>query len=325
MRGLSSVRSSASGAANRPVRGRPPADRNRPASAGEVARYALPRLLGGGVAVYAFLAICGLLLTRVLDHSELARSDQSVSRWFFKHRTEELNSWTHIGSSMSDTPYAILLTVVLVAGLRLWLHRWRESIAIFLSIQGELFIFLLVTSTINRQRPSVPHLDPAPPTSSFPSGHVGAAVALYVGFAVLLLGLSRTWSSPIPARVVAAVVCLIPVAVALSRLYRGMHFLTDVLAGAIAGGLWMAIVMVTVLRAPSLHWKHTAPPRRSGRGRVAASRPPAPEAAPASTRRTRRPTPPATPRPATIRRERRSGSERRAPPGKIRQVPPKAR
>ena len=212
----------------------------------------LPRLLGGGAVTYAFLVGCGLLLTRVFDHGWLARGDRSVSQWFFTHRTPALNSWTHLGSTLSDTLTAIILTVLLVVGLRLWLRRWRESIAIFLAIQGELFIFLLVTSTVHRQRPTVAHLDPAPPTSSFPSGHVGAAVALYVGFAVILVGLSRNWSSRVGAFIVAGTVCLAPVAVALSRLYRGMHFLTDVLAGALAGGLWMAIVMATVLTAPSI-------------------------------------------------------------------------
>jgi membrane-associated phospholipid phosphatase len=217
--------------------------------------HVLPRLLAGGVAVYTFLAVCGLLLTHVFDHGWLVRGDESVSRWFLAHRTPTLNSWTHVGSSLSDTPMAIAVTAALVVGLRLFLHRWRESIAIFLSIQGELFIFVLVTATVHRQRPAVQHLDPAPPTSSFPSGHTGAAVALYAGLAVILLMLSRTWSSRIPPIVAAGALCLVPLAVAFSRLYRGMHFLTDVLAGAVAGGLWMAIVMVTVLSAPSVRWK----------------------------------------------------------------------
>jgi membrane-associated phospholipid phosphatase len=225
------------------------------ASPGAVARYVLPRLIGGGVAIYAFLVGCGLLLTRVFDHSWLMSDDRSVSRWFVSERTPTLNSWTHFGSSMSDTPVAIALTVLLVAGLRLWLKRWRESIAIFLAIQGELFIFLLVTATVDRDRPSVKHLDSAPPTSSFPSGHTGAAVALYVGFAIILIVLSRNWSSRVAAIAIAGVVCLVPIVVGISRLYRGMHYLTDVLAGAVAGGAWMLIVMATVLAAPAVRWQ----------------------------------------------------------------------
>jgi undecaprenyl-diphosphatase len=39
----------------------------------------------------------------------------------------------------------------------------------------------------------------------------------------------------------------IPVFVGLSRVYRGMHFVSDVIAGAIAGGLWLAVVLVVLL------------------------------------------------------------------------------
>jgi membrane-associated phospholipid phosphatase len=47
---------------------------------------------------------------------------------------------------------------------------------------------------------------------------------------------------------VALLLCLVPVIVGLSRIYRGMHFPNDVIAGALAGGLWMAVVMSTLLR-----------------------------------------------------------------------------
>ena len=40
--------------------------------------------------------------------------------------------------------------------------------------------------------------------------------------------------------------CL-PVVVGLSRLYRGMHYPTDVLAGALVGGLWLLLVITTLL------------------------------------------------------------------------------
>ena len=148
---------------------------------------------------------------------------------------------------LSDTTTAVAVTAVLVVVLRLWRGRWRESVVILVSIVGELTIFLLVTSTVHRQRPTVPHLDPAPPTSSFPSGHTGAAVALYVGLAVTLLIASRNHAARPAFVLVACVLCAVPVVVALSRVYRGMHFATDVLAGAMAGGLWMALVVGTLM------------------------------------------------------------------------------
>jgi membrane-associated phospholipid phosphatase len=211
-------------------------------------RRDVPRLLVGAVLVYLFLAGTGLLVNRVLSHGGFGRWDRGVSHWFFDHRTGTLNTLTHYGSMLSDTKTVIIVTAVLVVGLRIWRGRWRESAVILLCIVGELIIFLGVTSTVHRKRPTVPHLDPAPPTSSFPSGHTGAAVALYVGLAVTLLIVTRDSSHRGGFVLAAGLLCVVPFIVATSRVYRGMHFATDVLAGALAGGLWMVIVVRTLLR-----------------------------------------------------------------------------
>jgi undecaprenyl-diphosphatase len=89
----------------------------------------------------------------------------------------------------------------------------------------------------------VSHLDPAPPTSSYPSGHVGAATALYVSFALLAQSIER----PVLRRLVTAVFLLIPVLVAYARLYRGMHHLSDILIGAL-NGLACALLAWAYLR-----------------------------------------------------------------------------
>ena len=214
-------------------------------------RRDVPRLLGGAVLVYVFLAATGLLVNRVLSHGAFGRWDRGVSRWFYEHRTGTLNTLTHIGSTLSDTKTAIALTVVLFIGLRIWRRRWRESVVILLCIVGELTIFLAVTSTVHRKRPTVPHLDPAPPTSSFPSGHTGAAVALYVGLAIILLIVTRNSPHRGAFALAACLLCVVPLIVATSRVYRGMHFATDVIAGALAGGLWMGIVVRTLLSHPA--------------------------------------------------------------------------
>lgn len=86
---------------------------------------------------------------------------------------------------MSKTSPAIVVDVLLVAVLALLLRRWQEPVAPATARLGELFLFLLVTATVHPPRPPVDRMDPAPPTSILPSGHTGAAVALYVTMAVL--------------------------------------------------------------------------------------------------------------------------------------------
>lgn len=220
-----------------------------PAGLGEQVRYAAVRLVAGGATLYLALAVIGVTYTRLFTDSAVERWDVSVARDVAARRTPAWDARTHLGSSLSDTSTAIGLTVVLVVLLRWGFGRWRESVTLLLSILGELFVFLLVTNTVRRDRPPVPRLDPAPPTSSFPSGHVGAAVALYAGLAVILLLSTRGGPRHRLAVLVAPLLFAVPVVVALSRVYRGMHYVTDVVFGAVAGGLWMLLVVRTVLLA----------------------------------------------------------------------------
>jgi undecaprenyl-diphosphatase len=193
------------------------------------------------------LLLVGWAIVTLATPSALTRWEDSVNKWFYASRTGALDTVTHIGSYLAETITCSVLLVVLVVVLRLWLGRWRESWALFAALAGQLLFFLLVAAVVNRPRPSVPQLDVAPPTSSFPSGHTAAAVAFYGCLAIIVLRQFRPrWF----AIAVAALLCLIPVVVGVSRLYRGMHHPTDVIFGALAGGLWLALVVSTLLPRP---------------------------------------------------------------------------
>jgi undecaprenyl-diphosphatase len=134
------------------------------------------------------------------------------------------------------------------------------------SIVGELVIFLATTTVVPQRRPTVPKLDPAPPTSSYPSGHTAAAVCLYGCLAILLLWL---YAGRPGARIVACLLFCVPVFVAVSRVYRGMHYPSDVLAGALLGAMWLSLVTRTFL--PHRPWGRGAGrklPARAARGRI---------------------------------------------------------
>ncbi len=193
------------------------------------------------------LSLVGWAIVTFATPSALTRWEDSVNKWFYAARTGTLDTVSHIGSYLAETVTCIVLFVVLAVVLRLWLGRWRESWTLFAALAGQLLIFLAVAAVVNRPRPNVPQLDVAPPTSSFPSGHTAAAVAFYGCLAVIVLRQLRPrWF----AIVVAALLWLIPVVVGISRLYRGMHHPTDVIFGALGGGLWLAVVISTLLPRP---------------------------------------------------------------------------
>jgi undecaprenyl-diphosphatase len=103
-------------------------------------------------------------------------------------------------------------------------------LAVSICLEG--LVYATTTYFVERQRPPVHRLENLITSDSFPSGHVAASVVMWVGFAVLVW----TATSNRAARAAAATFAAIaPVLVALSRMYRGMHYPTDATAGYLMG------------------------------------------------------------------------------------------
>lgn len=197
------------------------------------------------VALTAVWFVVGWVLTRVLENSSVVRADQSVSEWFVRQRTPRRDSLSFVGSMLSETVVKVVVTaVVAIAMLKVW-KRWLEPLMVVLALIVEALSFITVTALVGRPRPDVPRLDSSPVDSSFPSGHVAAAVAYAAIVVVVFWHTRRRW---IRALAVAFAV-VIPVCVAVARVYRGMHYLTDVVFGALLGGASVIATAVVLARA----------------------------------------------------------------------------
>lgn len=184
----------------------------------------------------------GLLLTRVLLGAGLDGVDAEAIRWFVAERTPAGDTISRLASDIGST--AVILTVSVVAGIALILRRhWRQFGFLLFALTLEFSLFLLTVTIVNRNRPDVVQLDAAPPTSSFPSGHTAASWTLYLGLAIVVTSLVR---SALVRTLVWVSAIALPLLVTGSRMYRGMHFPTDVIAGTLLACAALLIALFAV-------------------------------------------------------------------------------
>lgn len=189
------------------------------------------------VAVVVAFAVGGLLLTRTFAPNTVTDLDVDVAERLAGARSEGRNDVAHWAAFMSGTSTKVVVSVVLVVAVVVRWRRWTEALLITISLVFEASAFIVVTQLVGRSRPDVPRLLDSPVDSSFPSGHVAAAT-VYLAVVVIVFRHTRAvW-----ARVAAVVVVgTVPVAVGIARMYQGMHFLSDVVAGVVLGLVTLAV------------------------------------------------------------------------------------
>ncbi|MFJ3965688.1 diacylglycerol kinase family protein [Streptomyces sp. NPDC090036] len=193
------------------------------------------------------LAGLGLLVTGPLAGRWPLSAEDGVNRALADRREAVATALSDGMSLLAGTESIVALTLVAVLALLLvpGIAQWREAAFLAGAVAAQSAVFLLVTLLVGRARPDVPHLDAAPPTSSFPSGHVGASTALFGGLAVLAAGRLRGGRRGL----VVGMLLLVPLAVAASRVYRGMHHPSDVVAGLLNGVCTLLVMTYALLRS----------------------------------------------------------------------------
>jgi undecaprenyl-diphosphatase len=189
----------------------------------------------------------GQVADMVTARTGLYRLDASAASWGAAHATrtstDVLLGLTWLGSTV------VVIAFTAAIGLLDWYRRKRWTVLAFMVmvIWGQSLIVNGIKVFVHRDRPPVPHLT-ASSGWSFPSGHTAAAAATYAALA-LLLGRGRRWPVKAWLGTAAAAVLL---AVASSRVLLGVHWLTDVIAGAALGFAWFAVCSIafggTILR-----------------------------------------------------------------------------
>ena len=181
-----------------------------------------------------------IMITRNANGNLLG--DHTIPHWFAAHRTARLTHWSAIFSTLGATQAILIAALATCVVFLAVTRRWRPVVFVAAVMLGELGMFLAAAAVVKRSRPDVTQLDQHLPTSAYPSGHEAATCCLYIAIAILVIGHARgwwRWLFGVPA-------IAMPVLVALSRLYRGEHHPTDLLASLLFSALWLTAATVLI-------------------------------------------------------------------------------
>jgi undecaprenyl-diphosphatase len=229
-----------------------PAERETTMHHDRARRYG--RIAAGVVVCWVLIvgALTGIGKLIMITHNANGNllGDHTIPHWFAAHRTPALNHWSGIASNLGASQDILIVSLVTCVVFLAVTRRWRPVIFLAVVMFGELAAFLAIAAIVKRPRPDVPHLDSNLPTSAFPSGHMAATTCLYAGIAILVIGHARGWWRYlflIPAAVM-------PVMIAMARMYRGEHHPTDILASLLFATLWLtATTMLIKPNEDALH------------------------------------------------------------------------
>jgi undecaprenyl-diphosphatase len=197
------------------------------------------------VAIAGLSILLGLFVTHVLiTDGSVARGDEALVRVLSHHRSGGLTEASLIGSIIAG---GVTLPILVAAfGLvAVFFRQWRLAAFLIFALVIESAAYRTTTLVVHRHRPKVVRLEHLPVNASYPSGHTAASIAVYCGLALLLTSrIANRWARVAIWTVSAA----IPVYVAFSRMYRGMHHPLDVFGGVVIG-VSALVSMVVVSRA----------------------------------------------------------------------------
>jgi len=234
-------------------------------SRGEIVRRLADRLtvataiwLAAGLAISAFVIWAFAELADGVVEGESRRFDRAALLWVHTHSPEWLEGPMRLVTALGY--YWVVLPLLAAAVLAFYLKGWRLSATLLLvSTVGGFLLTTFLKGVFERARPELFDSGYTASFYSFPSGHAALAVGFYGTLTLILAyrlrGFAR-WA-------VAGVGVLLVLLIGYSRLYLGVHYPTDVLAGYLAAPLWLIFVgavyvawlSVRGLRAAELHRK----------------------------------------------------------------------
>lgn len=213
------------------------------------------RVLLAFLAVAVLLAGIGNLASEVVEGDTLA-----FDRWVIAGLRDPANPGSPLGpawlkkamvdlTALGGGPFLTLLTLA-TAGFLVAARKWGMALFVVIAIAGGGVVVNLLKLAFVRARPDlVPHLVSVD-SASFPSAHAMNSAVTFLTLGVLL---SRTQKDRRLKSYLMAIAVFLTLIVGLSRVYLGVHWPTDVVAGWAVGAVWAILCSLVAARLQRRH------------------------------------------------------------------------
>ena len=188
----------------------------------------------------------------VMGGTRLPALDADIASWLHRQATPPLTAAMVVWTTLNST-WAVAVYAAAIGAVQAWHRRWRRVVMLAACIGGGLALNALVKLAFARTRPAFDDPLLTLQTYSFPSGHVAGTTIFYGLFVAWAFGRTASSRWRLAAGVAGAAMIALT---AFSRLYLGVHFLSDTVAGFAEGLAWLALC----LTALAVLWPAFAPP-----------------------------------------------------------------
>jgi membrane-associated phospholipid phosphatase len=199
-------------------------------------------LTAGVVLIVAAAWLFGGIAEDVVNNESLTVVDVKIAQWFHVHASAGMTQLMLFITNVHGMVGGSLLALALAA----WFYFTRQHywlITTLIALPGGMLLNVLLKFVFHRARPTFDNPLLTVPFYSFPSGHTANAALLY-GLLACWLWMHRRGARARVAIVVCA--CLMVALVGISRMYLGVHYLTDVMAATAEACTWLAVCITAI-------------------------------------------------------------------------------
>ena len=162
--------------------------------------------------------------------------DRSITSWSVDHRASWLTTVARALSTIGSQK--VLVPLVAVVAIALVARRIaRPAVLLVVIWAGAIELYSLAKHVVDRPRPPMHLWLTSVSSSAFPSGHATQSLSTFAALALVAAAVA-----PIARRPGLALAVVLAAGVGWSRVYLGVHWATDVLAGWLAAACWVALV-----------------------------------------------------------------------------------